>query len=217
METEKLLKKINEGRQYRDTVEMLRIRKGNGESKEMIVEGYASTFNEPYTLYDDGEFRIEEQIDPAAFEECDMSDVIFQYNHEGRVFARSRNGTLEVSTDDKGLKIRANLGGTESGRQLYQEIGGGYTDRMSFGFTVNEDKVERFEDRENHKTRVLRTVTRVGKLYDVSAVSIPANDGTSISARSYSDGLIAQLKAERQEKRAALEAAKAKARALLQL
>lgn len=217
METEKLLKKINEGRQYRDTAELLRIKKDSGENREMIVEGYASTFNEPYTLYDDGEYRVDEQIDADAFRECDMSDVIFQYNHEGRVYARSRNGTLEVSTDDKGLKIRANLSGTEAGRQLYQEIDGGYTDRMSFGFTVSEDKVERFEDHENHKIRMLRTVTRVGKLYDVSAVSIPANDGTSISARSYSDGLIAQLKAERLEKRAALEAAKAKARALLSL
>lgn len=217
MESEKLLKKIGEGRQYRATAELLRIKDGGSADSEMIVEGYASTFNEPYTLYDDGEFRIDEQIDPAAFEMCDMTDVIFQYNHEGRVYARSRNGTLEVSTDDKGLKIKANLGGTEAGRQLFQEIRDGYTDRMSFGFTVGEEKVERYENKENHTIRVLRTITRVRKLYDVSAVSIPANDGTSISARSYSDGLIAQLKAERQEKRAALEAARARARALLSI
>ena len=220
MENEKLMKKITEGRQYRPTAELLRIKqteKKEGEEREMIVEGHASTFNQPYTLYDDGEYRIDEQVDPAAFEECDMQDVIFQYNHEGRVFARTRNNTLEVGTDDTGLFVRANLGGTEEGRKLYQEIQDGYTDRMSFGFTVTEDKVERTDNLEDHTTLILRTITKVGKLYDVSAVSIPANDGTDISARSYSAGLIAQLKAERQEERAKLEAEKAKAIALLSL
>lgn len=219
--SEKLLKSIAEGRQYRPTAELLRIKTRSAEGAddkpdEMIVEGHASTFNEPYVLYDDGEYRIEEQIDPAAFDECDMSDVIFQYNHEGRVFARTRNNTLEVSTDDIGLYVKANLGGTEEGRKLYQEIQDGYTDRMSFGFTVQEDQITRTEDHEAHTTTILRTITKVGKLYDVSAVSIPANDGTDISARSFSDGLIAELKAERLEERARVEAEKAKALALLE-
>lgn len=217
--SEKLLKSIAEGRQYRPTAELLRIktRSADGDKPdEMIVEGHASTFNEPYVLYDDGEYRIEEQVGPAAFDKCDMSDVIFQYNHEGRVFARTRNKTLEVSTDDIGLYVKANLGGTEEGRKLYQEIQDGYTDRMSFGFTVQEDQITRTEDHEANKITILRTITKVGKLYDVSAVSIPANDGTDISARSFSDGLIAELKAERLEERAKLEAEKAKALALLE-
>lgn len=219
MENE-LIRKITEGRQYRQTAEILRIKEesnGDGENKEMIVEGHASTFNQPYELYDDGEYRVEEQIDSEAFRECDMSDVIMQYNHEGRIFARMRNNTLEVKTDETGLYIRANLGGTEEGRKLYQEIKDGYTDRMSFGFTVSEDKVERINNRDDNKITVLRTITKVRKLYDVSAVSIPANDGTDISARSYSDGVIERLKAERLEERAKLEAEKAKAMALLEL
>lgn len=214
---EAMIKKITEGRQYRPTAELLRIKELEEGKEERIVEGHASTFNQPYVLYDDGEYRIEEQVDPAAFDECDMDDVIFQYNHEGRVFARTRNNTLEVSTDESGLFIKADLGGTEEGRKLYQEIKDGYTDRMSFGFTVTEDKTERVENREENKTVVLRTITKVGKLYDVSAVSLPANDGTDISARSYSDGVIAELKAERLEERAKLEAEKAKAYALLTL
>lgn len=219
--TEKLMKKISEGRQYRPTAEVLRIKtraadheEHEGNSEEMIVEGHATTFNQPYTLYEDEELKIDEQIDDHAFDECDMDDVIFQYNHEGRVFARTRNHTLELECDDIGLNVRANLGGTEEGKKLYQEIKDGYTDRMSFGFTVLEEDCEEVEGKE--KETYLRTIKRIGKLYDVSAVSIPANDGTDISARSFSDGLIAKLNAERQERRAKIELAKAKAKALLE-
>ena len=111
-----------------------------GDEDRMIVEGYASTFNQPYLLYDSRDFKIVEQIAPAAFAACDMTDVIMQYNHEGRVFARNKNGTLTLEVDAIGLKITADLGGTDIGRQLYQEIKGGYTDKMSFGFLVAEDQ-----------------------------------------------------------------------------
>jgi HK97 family phage prohead protease len=112
------------------------------------------------------------------------------------VFARQSNGTLRVETDDHGLAIEADLGGTEIGRGLYEEIKGGYTDKMSFGFRVNSD---RWEDRvaDNGDTIHLRTITEIGKVYDVSAVSIPANDATSISVRNLSDGVIAKIQAER--------------------
>lgn len=179
------------------------------QTEDMVVEGYASTFNEPYKLYEDGPFRILEQVDPHAFDETDMSDVIMQYNHEGRVFARTSNNTLTVMPDAHGLLIHANLGGTEIGRQLYEEIKGGYTDKMSFGFTVTG---EAWEDTmgEDGVTESLRTITKVGKLYDVSAVSLPANDQTSISARSVSDGAIERIKAERlaAERKAKVEALK---------
>ena len=122
-----------------------------------------------------------------------MSDVIFQYNHEGRVFARTRNNTLEITPDEKGLFIRADLSGTEEGRKLYEEIKGGYTDRMSFGFTVAEDRTDKTGD---DPRTYLRTITKVGRLFDVSAVSIPANDFTEISARSYVDGILDREKAE---------------------
>ena len=179
--------KLDEGRQYR---RVMGIELGD----EMVVEGYASTFNEPYELYRDGEYVVYEQIDARAFDDTDMSDVIMQYNHEGRVFARNSNGTLTLTPDEKGLRIRADLGGTEIGRQLYEEIKGGYTDKMSFGFRVGEDKREITEAADN--ITVMRTITKIEKLYDVSAVSIPANDATSISARSSGEGVIAEVKQE---------------------
>ena len=189
--------KLTEGRQYRRVVQMEIRAAGEG---EMIVEGYATTFNEPYELWRDGpDYVFKEQVDRNAFDETDMNDVIMQYDHEGRVFARTGNGTLELDVDNHGLHIRADLGGTEIGRQLYEEIKGGYTDKMSFGFTVDEDERLIQEDRESGTVTILRTIKRIGKLYDVSAVSLPANNATEISARSWCDGVIAQLTEERRE------------------
>lgn len=189
--------KLSQDREYRKT-HNIEVRKLDDEPETKIVEGYATVFDEPYLLYDWGDYRVFEQIDPHAFDECDMSDVIMQYDHCGRVFARNTNNTLELNVDDHGLKIRANLGGTQLGSQVYEEIEGGYTNKMSFGFKVGEDKREIIEDYENNRTDVYRTITKFSKLYDVSAVSLPANDATEISARNFCDGLIAEVKAERQ-------------------
>lgn len=185
--------KINNGREYRNFQVPFEIRAK--EDDGMIVEGYATTFNEKYLLWEEDGYEVWEQVDSRAFDNTDMSDVIMQYNHEGRVFARLSNGTLELDADEHGLKVRADLGGTEIGRQLYEEIKGGYTNKMSFGFTVKTDEVE--NKKEDAKTVITRTITDIAKLYDVSAVSIPANDGTTISARSFSDGVIAEAEAER--------------------
>lgn len=163
--------------------------------ERMIVTGYASTFDDPYLLYRGEDYEIWEVVDRSAFSETDMDDVIMQYDHQGHVFARKKNNTLMIDPDDKGLFIRADLGGTDIGRELYQEIKGGYTDRMSFGFTVAEDNKVIEEDSDGF-TKVTRTILKVGKLYDVSAVSLPANPGTSISAR-FLDGAIEEIKAER--------------------
>ena len=183
--------KLNEGRQYRN-IEVRALTVSKDDSK--IVEGYATTFNDPYTLYSWADYEVREQVDVHAFDEADIGDVIMQYDHQGRVFARTSNETLRLSIDDHGLKIRADLGGTEIGRQLFEEIKGGYTSKMSFGFTVKAD--EKLEIKEGEKTIVLRTIKEIGKLYDVSAVSLPANDATSISARSYGEGVIAELTEE---------------------
>ena len=192
--------KTNE-REYRDFTLEIETRDGIGESDQQeerkVVRGYASTFDEPYVLMDSADFELLEQVDARAFDEADMSDVIFQYNHEGRVFARVKNGTLRVQPDDRGLAIEADLGGTDIGRDLYEEIKGGYTDKMSFGFRILEDEWVDNIDHETGKITTLRTIKRIGKVYDVSAVSIPANDGTSISVRSLSDGAIERIKAER--------------------
>lgn len=166
------------------------------DDNEMIVEGYATTFGNEYTLWDDGEYKVVESIDPGAFEKADMSDVIMQYDHQGRVIARNRNKTLALTIDEHGLKIRAALGGTELGRQLYEEINGGYTDKMSWGFTVASDTRTEERDEVNRKTTIHRKITGIKKIYDVSAVSLPANDATEISARCLSDGLIEQARQE---------------------
>lgn len=193
----KQIARLSDGREYR--VMTMSVREAENDN-EMIVEGYATTFNQPYMLYDSRDFKILEQIAPTAFDGCDMSDVIMQYNHEGRVFARNKNGTMTLSVDAIGLKVTANLGGTEIGRQLYGEIKGKYTDKMSFGFVVAEDQQSVVVDHENNVETVTRTITKIKKLYDVSAVSIPANDMTSISARRYADGVIDGIKAERLER-----------------
>lgn len=185
--------KLNEGRQYRSVVEI------RAEDDEMIVEGYATTFDDPYELYSWDDYAVFEQVDRHAFDETDMSDVIMQYDHKGRVFARVGNGTLSLNADDHGLKIRADLSGTEIGHQLYEEIKGGYTTKMSFGFTVDSD--ERLTTEENGITTVLRTIKSIGKLYDVSAVSLPANNATEISARAFCEGVIAEAAEERRAER----------------
>ena len=170
------------------------------ETEEKRVSGYATTFNEPYTLFEDEEIIYREQVDPNAFNDTDMSDVIMQYDHEGRVFARTGNNTLRIHPDEKGLFIEAELGGTEIGRNLYEEIRGGYTNKMSFGFIVDKDEELRTEA-EDGRVDILRTITGISKLFDVSAVSIPANNGTSIGAatRSRIDGAIDEIRTERSE------------------
>ena len=188
-------------REYRDMVLAVAERaEETEETDEKRVEGYATTFDEPYTLFEDNEIIYREQIARTAFDNTDMSDVIMQYDHEGRVFARTGNNTLTVNPDDKGLFITADLGGTEIGRNLFEEIRGGYTNKMSFGFIVDADEELR-TDAEDGRIDILRTITGISKLFDVSAVSLPANEGTSISAstRSRIDGVIDEIRTERSE------------------
>lgn len=158
------------------------------ENEEYIVEGYASTF-EPYVLYSLDGVNYSEQIDARAFDGADLSDVILQYDHEGKVYARQSNGTLQLSVDTHGLKVRADLSKSAGARELYDEIKAGLVTKMSFAFTVDEDDY----DKQTHT----RTILKIAKVYDVSAVSLPANPSTDISARSYFDGVIEREKQER--------------------
>lgn len=206
-----LEEKLTQGREFRD----MEIRALEDEQNdEMIVEGYATTFNQTYELWSEPGYRVLEQVDAKAFDGCDMTDVIMQYDHEGRVFARMSNGTLVCTPDEHGLKVRALLGGTDLGRQLYQEIKGGYTTKMSFAFIVAEDRREIEENIETGDVTILRTITRISKLYDVSAVSLPANPATTIAARTYGEGVIAEAKAERQR---AAEETEAKQKAIARI
>lgn len=201
--------KLTEGRSFRP-MELRAI----DQDGAFIVEGYATTFNQPYVLYQEDGWTLREQVDSHAFDEADMGDVIMQYDHQGRVFARKSNGTLELKADDHGLKVRADLGGTAAGRQLFEEIRGGYTTKMSFGFSVDKD--ERVTEETDDHIDVLRTIRSIKKLYDVSAVSLPANDATEISARADGEGVIAEAKEEIQRAEG-LRAEKLKALAAIRL
>lgn len=174
---------VREGREYRD-IALERFDATGGEGG-YIVEGYATVFDKPYE-FGRGAYEV---ISSGAFDGADMSDVIFQYDHEGMVMARQRNNTLAVLPDERGLYVRADLGGSEEGRALHEAIKNGLVDRMSWGFTVAEDGWSY-----DPATRT-STVTKVEKVYDVSAVSIPACDYTSINARSYLDGAIEEAEA----------------------
>lgn len=190
---------FREEREYR-ICQRMEVRKAEEGKESYVVEGYASTFDE-YEMFEFEGIKYFERIEPAAFEECDMTDVIFCKDHTGTVFARTKNGTIELTVDDHGLKCRVDLSKTESARRMYEEIKAEMYTQMSFAFSVKEDSY----DKDTHT----RTIQKIKKLYDVSAVSFPANPGTdiSVSTRSRFDGFIEQEKAERlaKEKRLKLE------------
>lgn len=153
------------------------LRNDDGDERQDYVHGVPVVFNTPTCLYEFEGVKFYEQIDRHAFDSCDMSDVIFNYNHGGPVLARLRNNTLKLAINDVCMEMDAFLGGTNNGRNTLEEIRGGYIDKMSFAFVVADDEY----DPATHT----RTITRIKKLYDVSAVDIPAYDTTSISARSF--------------------------------
>ena len=159
------------------------------------VEGYAARY-EPYILYELEDGPIYERFERGCFDGCDMSDIIFQMNHQGTVMARQSNGSLIVEVDETGLFTAADLSRTEAARHLYEEISTGMITKMSWGFIVGEYRY----DSES------RTIihTKVKKIFDVSAVSIPANQNTEINARGWVDGVIdlaARSEAELEERR----------------
>lgn len=163
---------------------------------ECYVEGYATTFDQPYLLYDWDGVKYYEKIDRHALDGADIDDVIMQYDHQGRVFARQSNNTLKLIPDNNGLKIAADLSKTDLARGLYQDIDAGMITKMSWGFTVAEDSY----DRDTHT----RTILKIKKVYDVSAVSIPANQDTEISARNFARGRYEAEQQELLERRVAL-------------
>ena len=169
---------------------------------EYYVEGYASTFDDPYVLFEDfdgNEYR--EIIAPTAFADADMTDVIMQFDHSGKVLARMSNGTLIVEPDEHGLFVAADLSGSQAARDLYEEITNGLITCMSWAFMIAADEYDR-------ETRIT-TITRVKKVYDVSAVSLPADPNTEISARNLFNGVIEQSRKEFARRKGALLRAKA--------
>ena len=184
-------------REYR-SLELRVAERAEGEEKNYIVEGYATTFGDTYELYRDGDYIVKETVDRNAFANTDMSDVVFQINHEGRVYARTRNGSIQLDMDEHGLHHRTDLGLTSSSRSVYEDVDAGLYDRMSFAFTVTKDSYTE-EEQADGSVILTRTILEVGKLYDISVVDFPANPNTAISARTKElcDGEIAKFEAER--------------------
>ena len=161
---------------------------------EYYVEGYASTFNDPYVLYEDWDgIKQYEVISPDAFQDTDMSDVIMQYNHEGHVFARIKNNTLIVEPNAYGLFVAGDLGKSEGSRSLYEEIAAGLSTQMSWCFLIGAQEY----DRDTHTN----TITRVKKIFDVSVVSTPADPNTEISARNLLGGETERIRKELADKK----------------
>lgn len=181
-------------REYRAIVLPLQTQETNKRiDTDYYVEGYATTFNEPYLLYEIDGIKYYEKIDRNALEGADISDVIMQYDHQGKVLARLSNGTLGIEPTEKGLFIYADLSKSQEARELYEEIKNGLVTKMSWAFTVADEEYDK-----ETRTRIIK---RIKKVYDVSAVSIPANDGTIISARSFINGLIEKEQQELLERR----------------
>ena len=191
----------SEDREYRSMPVMVRADENKLLDSDYYVEGFATTFEQPYFLFEDRDgSKLYEVIDRNAFAEADMSDVIFQRNHQGKCFARTkmRSGTpptLILEPRDEGLFIAADLSKTAEGRDEWEAINNGLVYQMSFGFTVADDDITRIGDNE-----YLRRVKAFRKLYDVSSCDVPANPNTAIdtySARSAFEGFIEKEKQER--------------------
>lgn len=185
---------MKDNREYR-TMELRLAPPVDTEERSYIVEGYASTF-EPYTLFTRDGVDYREKIEPTAFDEADLTDVVFRIDHAGKVYARSSAGTVELWTDEHGLGQRTDLSKTQAAREVFAEIEAGNYPNMSFAFTVapGGDSYERATH--------TRTIHRIAKVFDVSPVAFPANPGTelSVSTRAYFDGVIEMEKAERLER-----------------
>lgn len=192
---------IRENREYRN-FPMVEVRE-EGNEPSFLVEGYASTF-ETYVLFEDEGIEYKERILPEAFDNCDMSDVIFLKDHEGTVFARTKNNTLSLEVNENGLLTRTDLSKTSASREMFEEISTGMYSQMSFAFIVDDD--------EYNTTEHLRTIRHIKKIFDVSAVSFPANPTTDISVatRSRFDGFIEQERAERLAREQEIMLARAK-------
>ncbi len=158
--------------------------KENSETdEEFILEGTPCVFGSETILYSEDGYELREVVDSGAFDGADISDVIFNYNHCGRVYARTRNNTLKLHADETGLHIRAQLLKNDEGhRALYRDISSGLIDKMSFAFTVAEQEFRR-NKKESGAVTETRIIKKFKKIHDVSAVDIPAYNATEISAR----------------------------------
>ena len=163
---------------------MALLESANNDENKQLVEGYAAVFNQRTLIWESewSGWKYMEVIDRNAFNGADMNDTVFKYNHGdvAMILARASNNTLTMNTDDKGLRISADIIDTNNGTDVYKLIKRGDLNKMSFAFTVKSERTE--VDKENKI--YTRTITAFDKIYDVAVVDFPAYDGTSIQARS---------------------------------
>lgn len=170
--------------------------KKNKFESDCYVEGYATTY-EPYLLFEEGNTVIYEEFLPDCFRNCDMSDVIFQFDHSGKVYARMSNNTLTVEPDQTGLFVCADLSKTSAARGMYEDIESGLVTKMSWGFLPDPDSLEIVEQ----GNQITIRHHKIKKMFDVSAVSIPANNNTEIQARNFANGAIGDFMKEIQKRK----------------
>ena len=172
----------------------------------MIVEGYAVVYDQPQT-YEFGDETYTETITRGALDGADMRRTVMRYNHDDSVFAlaRTKNGSLQMMSDDHGLKIRAELIDTQSNRDVYKMIRSGLIDEMSFAFTVAKGG-DTWTYSDDYKT-VTRNINAIDTVYDVSAVDTGFYENTSIYARAFDS--VDALKAEAEQRKLELEKARA--------
>ena len=184
---------MNPDREYR-SMELRLAPIEEGVEPSFFVEGYASTFD-PYVLFTRDGIDYTERILPSAFDEADLSDVVFRVDHQGRVYARTSAGTVDLWHDEHGLGQRTDLSKTQAARELFADIEAGNYPQMSFAFTVAEGGDS--YDKATHT----RTISRIAKVFDIAPVSFPANPNTQlcVSTRAYFDGVIEMEQAERLE------------------
>lgn len=142
------------------------------------ITGYAVVFEERTVLYTDPVTGYEygEVISRNAFDNCDMSDVILRVDHAGSVLARSRTGSLNLTVDEHGLKIDADLSGSPEARNVFEAVKNKLYDKMSFAFVCGNESYD--------SSTNTRRVETIKQLLDVSIVDFPAYDATEVSARS---------------------------------
>ena len=170
--------------------------KKNKFNSDCYVEGYATTY-EPYLLYKYGDYEVWEEFLRGCFDNCNMSDVIFQFDHTGRVYARQSNNTMTVEPDQNGLFVCADLSKTSGARGMYEDIKTELVTKMSWGFMADRKTLEIIEQ----DKKVTFRHHHITKIYDVSAVSIPANNNTEIQARNFDNGVIGEVMQELQKRK----------------
>ena len=173
------MRKVQKNKYEQRIVEMRAVDSDDG---KMIIEGYAIVYDQPAT-HTYGSRNFTETICRGALDNTDMKDVPLRYNHNDTwcIMARTRNNSLQLIKDDKGLKIRAELIDTQSNRDIYKSIQERLIDGMSFSFTVADNG----DEWSYGEVEITRNVRNIEKLYDVSVVDTPFYDTTNVFARSF--------------------------------